>query len=75
MQCIMYGEAAGEIKRAADEAGYASYLMANDFEHAVALAKENAQAGDVVMLSPACASWDSFANFEQRGDKFKELVK
>lgn len=74
-QCIIYGEAAGEIKRAADEAGYASYLMANDFEHAVALAKENAQAGDVVMLSPACASWDSFANFEQRGDKFKELVK
>lgn len=74
-QCIIYGEAAGEIKRAADEAGYRQYLMADDFEHAVSLAKENAVSGDVVMLSPACASWDSFDNFEQRGDKFKQLVK
>ena len=74
-QCIIYGEAAGEIKRAADEAGYTSYIMANDFAEAVALAKNNASSGDVVMLSPACASWDSFDNFEQRGDKFKELVK
>ena len=74
-QCIIYGEAAGEIKRAADEAGYTSYIMANDFADAVALAKNNASSGDVVMLSPACASWDSFDNFEQRGDKFKELVK
>ena len=74
-QCIIYGEAAGEIKRAADEAGYTSYIMANDFAEALALAKNNASSGDVVMLSPACASWDSFDNFEQRGDKFKELVK
>ena len=74
-QCIIYGEAAGEIKRAADEVGYTSYIMANDFADAVALAKNNASSGDVVMLSPACASWDSFDNFEQRGDKFKELVK
>lgn len=50
-------------------------LIANDLEEAVNIAKEEAESGDVVTLSPACASFDAYPNFEARGNKFKELVK
>ncbi|MGE5403799.1 MAG: hypothetical protein ACM3PP_02560 [Candidatus Saccharibacteria bacterium] len=45
------------------------------FEEAVNKARENAEAGDVVLLSPACASWDMFNNYEERGDLFCDIVK
>lgn len=50
-------------------------IEANTLENACKLAKENAVAGDTVLLSPACASFDQFANFEERGDTFRELVQ
>ncbi|MGN6059142.1 MAG: UDP-N-acetylmuramoyl-L-alanine--D-glutamate ligase, partial [Sphingomicrobium sp.] len=43
-------------------------------ERAVREAAGEAEAGDTVLLSPACASFDQFRDFEQRGDKFRELV-
>ena len=43
-------------------------------DRAIAHAAELAQPGDVVLLSPACASYDQFANFEDRGDEFRRLV-
>ena len=44
-------------------------------ERAVELAAAEATPGDVVLLSPACASFDAFKDFEQRGDRFRELVE
>lgn len=45
-----------------------------DFERAVLAAHQAAQAGDVVMLSPACASFDKFKNFMVRGETFKKII-
>jgi len=50
-------------------------IMAEDFRDAVEAARRVAEKGDVVLLSPACASFDMFLNFEDRGRKFKKLVK
>jgi UDP-N-acetylmuramoylalanine--D-glutamate ligase len=44
-------------------------------ERAVAWAREQAKAGDVVLLAPACSSFDQFENYEHRGRVFKELVR
>ncbi|MFV0363275.1 MAG: UDP-N-acetylmuramoyl-L-alanine--D-glutamate ligase, partial [Suipraeoptans sp.] len=49
-------------------------IMAETFEEAVHKASEYAEKGDCVLLSPACASWDMFPNYEARGDLFKKIV-
>ncbi len=72
---VLVGEATGDFIDAFARTGYTDYVCADSFEDAVAKAREMALSGDVVLLSPACASWDMFDNFEQRGDLFKELVK
>lgn len=72
---VLVGEATGDFIDAFARTGYTDYVCADSFEDAVVKAREMAQSGDVVLLSPACASWDMFDNFEQRGDLFKELVK
>ena len=48
--------------------------MANDLDQAVRKAFEIAQSGEVVLLSPACASFDMFGSYAERGDKFRQLV-
>ncbi|HHX72809.1 MAG TPA: UDP-N-acetylmuramoyl-L-alanine--D-glutamate ligase [Clostridiales bacterium] len=55
--------------------GYPEISHAENLEQAVQLAAKTARAGEAVLLSPACASFDAFANFEERGKAFKEAVR
>lgn len=71
---VLYGRDAGDIKKACDDIGFTAYVEASDLEEAVKAAVSEAEAGDSVLLSPACASWDAYPNFEARGDHFKKLV-
>lgn len=71
---VVLGECAGEVERAARAAGCNNVLKAPGFREAVLMAHASAKPGDVVLLSPACASWDMFNNFEERGDLFREIV-
>ena len=50
-------------------------IFADTFEEAMNIAKEKARPGDAVLLSPACASWGMFKNYEVRGKVFKEIVR
>jgi UDP-N-acetylmuramoylalanine--D-glutamate ligase len=70
----LLGEATDELAAALDAAGRA-YVRAGDLATAVTHAARNAEPGDVVLLSPACASYDQFTNFEERGDTFRRLVE
>ena len=60
---------------AAHECGFYNTILADNLEEAVKICSEKARKGDAVLLSPACASWGQFDNYEQRGDKFKEYVR
>lgn len=68
------GAVKDQLKDTLDKAGYTAYKVADTFEDAFRLCVENAAEGDCVLLSPACASWDMFDSYEQRGEIFKELV-
>jgi len=72
---VLMGVTAPKIRAAAEAAGFTDITMAADMEECVAAAWQMAEPGDVVLLSPACASWDMYDNFEQRGDHFRECVK
>jgi UDP-N-acetylmuramoylalanine--D-glutamate ligase len=69
---LTIGAAADRIASALD--GSATIVPAGDMERAVAHARKHAEHGDVVLLSPACASFDQYRNFEHRGEHFEELV-
>jgi UDP-N-acetylmuramoylalanine--D-glutamate ligase len=69
----LVGEASDQIAAALD-AARRRYTRAETLARAVELAAEDARRGDVVLLSPACASYDQYANFEERGEDFRTLV-
>ena len=70
----LIGAATDELAAALDAARRV-YVRAGDLPTAVASAATEAEPGDIVLLSPACASFDQFANFEERGDAFRRLVE
>lgn len=71
---ILIGRSAPQIASAARHAGYNTVTQAATLPDAVAAARAAARPGDAVMLAPACASFDMFRDFEDRGDQFKTLV-
>jgi UDP-N-acetylmuramoylalanine--D-glutamate ligase len=70
----LIGDSADEIAEALAREGV-RFRHSVDLEHAVADARADAERGDVVLLSPACASYDQFENFEERGERFRQLVE
>ena len=71
---ILIGETADRIANAARDAGFENYSKYNSLEEAVFAASRLAEREDLVLLSPACASWDMFSDFEERGSVFKRFV-
>ncbi|MES5129791.1 UDP-N-acetylmuramoyl-L-alanine--D-glutamate ligase [Lactobacillus mulieris] len=72
---VLYGETRYLLADAARKAGIKEIKIVNTLKEAVPVAYELTKPGDVLLLSPACASWDQFKTFEQRGDYFMEYIK
>lgn len=72
---VVIGAVADQIIDTCRDFGFSRHEKAPTLEKAVQFAYAKAQPGDCVLLSPACASWDMFGNFEERGDLFKRLVR
>ena len=72
---VLIGQTKEKIKAAAEGLGFTDIILCEDLKEAVQVCADKAQPGDAVLLSPACASWGQFDNYEQRGDMFKEYVK
>ena len=71
---ILIGQTREKIAQAARREGFTDISMAEVLEDAVRICAEKAHPGEAVLLSPACASWGQFQDYEQRGDMFKEYV-
>lgn len=73
-ELVLIGQTAKKIEKCAHEHGFMNTVIKESLEEAVHYCYENASSGDAVLLSPACASWGMFPNYEERGRIFKELV-
>ena len=71
---ILIGATAGKIAECCDRYGFKDYEFADTFKKCIEKCKASAEEGDCVLLSPACASWGMFEDYEQRGRMFKEMV-
>lgn len=72
---VLIGQTREKIADCAKHHGLKNIVLADSFEEAFAVCLDQAQPGDAVLLSPACASWGMFPNYEVRGERFKEMVK
>lgn len=72
---VLIGVTAPMVRASAEKFGFTAISDCETFQEAVDLCRAKAEAGDCVLLSPACASWGMFDNYEQRGNMFKEQVR
>lgn len=72
---ITFGETKQKLVEAAEKAGVKQIHVVTNVEEAVSVAFSLSEVGDVILLSPACASWDQYKSFEIRGDKFIEAIE
>ena len=74
-ELVLIGQTAEKIKECAHKHGFMNTIIFETFEEAIAYCYKQSVAGDAVLLSPACASWGMFTNYEERGRIFKEIVR
>ena len=72
---VLIGQTREKIAECAEQHGFKDYVFADTFEEAFQICVKNAVSGDAVLLSPACASWGMFPNYEVRGKIFKDMVR
>jgi UDP-N-acetylmuramoylalanine--D-glutamate ligase len=72
---VLLGQTREQIAETARRHGFHNIIMVNSLQDAVKASAEKAESGDAVLLSPACASWGMFENYEERGRLFKEYVR
>ena len=72
---VLIGQTREKIKAAAERHGIENIILCEDLKEAVQVCHDRARKGDAVLLSPACASWGMFKNYEVRGQVFKEIVR
>lgn len=72
---VLIGQTRNQIAECAKKYGFTNIMFAEDMDEAVKVCATYADPGDYVLLSPACASWGMFDNYEQRGKIFKDCVK
>ena len=71
---VLIGQTKEKIAEAARQCEFYDYVLLENMSEAMDFCSKHASCGDAVLLSPACASWGEFTNYEQRGDRFKEYV-
>ena len=74
-QVVLIGETAGLIRHSLERAGFSAVTEAGTMKEAIETSRKLAQNGWCVLLSPACASFDMFKDYEERGRIFKEIVR
>ena len=72
---VLLGQTANQIAETAKKHGFTHIVFTESLEEAVQVCAGKAESGDAVLLSPACASWGMFDNYEQRGRMFKDYVR